>query len=195
MKKKSNKTKKLIEETLVKLMSEKDFDKISVKDITDELDINRGTFYLHFEDKYDLLEQMENEILEGLAEFLSDEIRKLDKGLILPSNIETLQHLFTCVYMYIKENSDFIKIILSPNGDLNFQMKLKSFIENSLANSISANNDIEKMPVKYLAPLASSAQVGIIQKWLRSDMKESPEELATFVSNVIFTIYNGVIKE
>ncbi|MDS0526141.1 TetR/AcrR family transcriptional regulator [Clostridium sp. SHJSY1] len=195
MKKKSNKTKKLIEDALIKLMSEKDFEKITVKDLTEKLDINRGTFYLHFRDKYDLLEQKENEILDELHEILNNELKKLDKGFILPSNKETLQHLFTSVYIYIKENSDFIKILLGPNGDLNFQMKLKTFIENSLANNISINNDIEKMPIKYIAPLASSAQLGIIQKWLRSDMKESPEELSIFISNVIFLIYNGVIKE
>jgi AcrR family transcriptional regulator len=195
MKKKSNKTRKLIEDTLIRLMSEKDFEKISVKDITDELDINRGTFYLHFKDKYDLLEQMEGEILEGFSEILNNELKKLEKGYILPSHIETLIQLFTCVYSYIKENSSFIKIVLASNGDLNFQMKLKLFVETSLANNISINNDIEKMPIKYLAPLASSAQLGIIQKWLRSGMKETPEELAHFVSNVIFLIYNGVIKE
>lgn len=51
------------------------------------------------------------------------------------------------------------------------------------------------MPIKYLAPLASSAQLGIIQKWLKSGMHETPEELAYFISNVIFTVYNNVIKE
>lgn len=195
MKKKSNKTKKLIEDTLINLMAEKDFEKITVKDLTNELDINRGTFYLHFKDKYDVLEQKENEILDEFNEILNNELKKLDRGFILPSNKEALKHLFTSVYVYIKENSDFIKILLGPNGDLNFQTKLRNFIENSLANSISTNNDIERMPIKYVAPLASSAQLGIIQKWLRSGMKESPEELAHFVSNVISSIYNGVIKE
>jgi AcrR family transcriptional regulator len=51
------KTKRLLENALVKLMIEKGFDKISIKDLTEEADINRGTFYLHYKDKYDLLEQ------------------------------------------------------------------------------------------------------------------------------------------
>lgn len=193
--KKSNKTDKLLEDTLVKLMSEKDFDKISVKDLTEELDINRGTFYLHYKDKYDLLEQKEDAILDGLNEIINNILKELHKDFILPSNKEILLHLFTSIYIYIKENATFMKVVLGPNGDLNFQVKLKNFIENWLIQNILISKDVEKMPIKYLAPLASSAQLGIIQKWLKSGMKETPEELASFISNVIFTVYNNVIKD
>jgi AcrR family transcriptional regulator len=195
MKKKSDKTKKLLGDTLVKLMSEKDFDKISVKDLTDKLDINRGTFYLHFKDKYDLLEQKENEVLEEFSGILNKALQELHTDFILPSNKEVLLNIFICVYTYIKENSNFMKVVLGANGDLNFQMKVKTFIENSLVQSISINNDSEKMPIKYIAPFASSAQLGIMQKWLKSGMKETPEELALFVSNIIFTLYTCVIKD
>lgn len=195
MKKKSDKTKKLLGDTLVRLMSEKDFDKISVKDLTDQLDINRGTFYLHFKDKYDLLEQKENEVLEEFSDILNKALQELHTDFILPSNKEVLLNIFICVYTYIKENSNFMKVVLGANGDLNFQMKVKTFIENSLVQSISINNDSEKMPIKYIAPFASSAQLGIMQKWLKSGMKETPEELALFVSNIIFTLYTCVIKD
>lgn len=128
--KKSNKTDKLLEDALVKLMSEKDFDKISVKGLTDELDINRGTFYLHYKDKYDLLEQKEDAILEGLNGIINNILKELHKDFILPSNKEILLYLFTSIYIYIKENANFMKVVLGPNGDLNFQVKFKNFIEN-----------------------------------------------------------------
>lgn len=190
---KSNKTKKLLEDTLVKLMSEKDFDKISIKDLAEKLDINRGTFYLHFKDKYDLLEQKENEILEGFNEIIKNLLDELHNNFILPSDKKVLIHIFTQVYTYIKENADFMKIVLSSNGDLNFQMKLKNFIEDQLIQNISITRDAEKMPLKYITAIASSAQLGIMQKWLKSGMQESPEELADFISDIIFTIYNGNI--
>lgn len=193
--KKSDKTKKLLEDTLIKLMLEKDLDKISVKDLTDELDINRGTFYLHFKDKYDLLQQKEDEILEEFNSIIISILRELHKDFILPSDKEILISFFTSVYTYIKENGDFMKVVLGPNGDLNFQMKIKNLIESWLVKNISVNNDIEKMPIKYLSAIASSAQLGIIQKWVKSGMKETPEELAYFISNIIYTIYNGAIKD
>lgn len=74
-------------------------------------------------------------------------------------------------------------------------MKLKNFIENWLIQNVTLNGDADKFPIKYLASIASSAQLGIIQKWLKSGMQETPEELADFISNVIFTMYSGVIKD
>ncbi|MBD7912166.1 MULTISPECIES: TetR/AcrR family transcriptional regulator [Clostridium] len=192
---KSDKTKNLLKNALVKLISKKDFEKITVKDLTDELDINRGTFYLHFKDKYDLLEQKENEVLEELNNILNNVLKELHYDFILPSKKEVLIHIFTSVYTYVEKNSDFMKVILGPNGDLNFQMKIRTFIENSLIQNLSISHDAEKMPIKYIAPFASSAQLGIIQKWIKSGMKETPEELAQLVSNIIFTLYNGVFKD
>ena len=55
------KTKKILFETLIKLMKQKNFEKIKISDICEESLINRSTFYAHYEDKYDLLiELVEN---------------------------------------------------------------------------------------------------------------------------------------
>ena len=54
MDRRSAKTDKLLKNALIKLMNEKGFEKISVKDLTEEADVNRATFYLHDKDKDDL---------------------------------------------------------------------------------------------------------------------------------------------
>ena len=56
-------TKKLLKQALAQLMDEKEFKDITVKDITERADLNRGTFYLHYTDTYDILNKIENEIL------------------------------------------------------------------------------------------------------------------------------------
>lgn len=68
MDRRSDKTKKLLENALIKLIIEKGFDRISIKDLTEEADINRGTFYIHYKDKYDLLELKEEEVLKEFKE-------------------------------------------------------------------------------------------------------------------------------
>ena len=189
------KTKTLLENSLIKLMIEKGFDKISIKDLCKEGDINRGTFYLHYKDKYDLLEQKEDEILKGFIKIVNNIVEKHPKNFILPANKENLLPIFTNIYIYIKENADFMGVLLGTNGDLNFQMKIRNFIESCLVQNIAINHEIEKLPVKYIATIASSAQLGILQKWLKSGMEETPQELASFVSDVVGSIYSGVIKE
>ena len=66
-------TQKLLKESLVQLMSEKAFKDITIKDITERADLNRGTFYLHYSDTYDLLTAMENGVLEDFQYIVENE--------------------------------------------------------------------------------------------------------------------------
>lgn len=56
------KTKALLLKGLMQLMETKDIRDISVKELSDLVDINRSTFYLHYSDIYDMLAQIENEL-------------------------------------------------------------------------------------------------------------------------------------
>lgn len=58
-------TRNLIIDAFLNLIKEKDFDTISVKDITEQATINRATFYRHFPDKYELLEKILCDIMEN----------------------------------------------------------------------------------------------------------------------------------
>jgi len=60
------KTKEKIQLSFLQLLKEKHFMNISVRDITTRAAINRGTFYLHYQDKYDFIDQMEQDLLSGL---------------------------------------------------------------------------------------------------------------------------------
>ena len=70
MSERKTETKKLIKVAFTKLLKEKGFNNITVSDITNMAKINRGTFYLHYTDKFDLLEKLENDSIEDLKELL-----------------------------------------------------------------------------------------------------------------------------
>ena len=59
-------TRQAIRQALIELIAEKGFDAVSITDLTERAEINRGTFYLHYRDKYDLLEETELEIIAEL---------------------------------------------------------------------------------------------------------------------------------
>lgn len=61
------KTTKNIKRVLVELMAEEGFKNVTVRQIVNRAKINRGTFYLHYKDKFDLLEQLEKDLLEALT--------------------------------------------------------------------------------------------------------------------------------
>ena len=65
-------TKRLLRQALAEIMNEKDFKDITVKEITDRADLNRGTFYFHYTDTYDLRNQIEDELVEERKETIAE---------------------------------------------------------------------------------------------------------------------------
>jgi len=177
-------TKKLIRNALSELIEEKGFNSISVIDLTTRADINRGTFYLHYVDKYDMLEKIENEVIQELIDRITNVIS------IDVKNIDsTAQHMpfMIKVFEYVKENSLFMKAILGPKGDPLFHVKLKHLIQTNLfeKNLVKTfNQEHMLIPETYFISYVLSAHLGIIQQWVKSGTKESPEEMASILSKM-----------
>ncbi|MGG2466673.1 TetR/AcrR family transcriptional regulator [Paraclostridium bifermentans] len=189
------KTRSVIKESLTSLMKEKPFDKITIKDITNKANINRATFYLHYMDKYDLLEQSQNDILNEIKEVLADAFKIFNPQSFPIQDATTIIPFLSCVYECIGKNSDFVKVILGGNGDLNFQLKFKSLIEELIKKiSVIKTPDAFCIPLKYLIETATSMHIGIISRWLEDGMIETPSELACITSNIIVSVSNSVIK-
>lgn len=185
-------TKKMIRNALSALIEEKGFNNVSITDITTRADINRGTFYLHYTDKYDLLEQIENELMQELQHHIKN-TRLADVVIIDPTDsIDSINRpipYMKKVFEYVKENSVLIKAILGPNGDPKFQHKIKelihtNFFEKNLIKAFNKENML--VPEEYFLSYILSAHIGVIQKWLESDMEKSPEEMAFILAKLSF---------
>ncbi|MBT2738259.1 TetR/AcrR family transcriptional regulator [Bacillus sp. ISL-7] len=176
-------TKRLIRDALTELMEEKGFEGITVRDLTKKADINRGTFYLHYRDKYDLLEQSEAQILNEI-EKMTQEINPND---FLNFNSENDPFPFIInLFEFFHENSSFMKVILGPKGDASFQGKLRDIIKKTFFQHIMSKIKREEMlvPVEYLFSYVSSAHLGVIQHWLENGMEKSPREMAMILSRI-----------
>lgn len=97
------KTRSVIKESLTNLMKEKSFDKITIKDITEKANINRATFYLHYMDKYDLLEQSQDDILNEIKEVLSNVFKTFNTESLPIQNANSIISFLTCVYMSVSK--------------------------------------------------------------------------------------------
>lgn len=180
------KTKQSIRTALLELMLLKPFDSITVNDIAEKADINRGTFYLHYVDKYELLDNIENEMLE---QFITIQ-QSMDLSKIIHEN-DVFQEVFIKKIMYIlKSDKLFFKVMLHPNLNTTFEYKFRKVIQENFERVIDSES-IQGIPFKYYFSFISSAQIGVIKHWVRTDMKESPEEIARFAYEMA---YNGPIK-
>ncbi|MBM7871347.1 AcrR family transcriptional regulator [Clostridium pascui] len=182
--KRSIHTKKIIKYTLLDLIKEKGFNEISVTDLTKRANINRGTFYIHYADKYDLLEQVEDELIKEIQEHAQN-VDCLD---LLNMNIMNKPNPFLIKLLeYIKENAGFIKAILGPKGDPIFRIKLKNLINVNLFEKHLANkyNSQDMLVSKdYFISYVLSAHLGVIMYWLENDIEKSPRDIALVLSKL-----------
>jgi len=125
----SEKTKQLIRNTFSKLvMEKKEIAKITVAELVKRADINRGTFYNHYDNIYNVAEDLENEVIQVLVES--------SYGF---NSLEELYQYFDTVIEYLKNNEEMYKMLLSSKEALNFSVKLNGLLQKNLYSFLSKN--------------------------------------------------------
>lgn len=181
-------TKKKIQQSFLSILKGKEFTKISIKDITDSACINRGTFYLHYLDKYDLLEKVEVELLEGLRIHIST----IDSEYKVENQLKVAGFSME-VFRYIEIHVDQFIVLLSKNNTSGFHLRLKNFFieqfeENYHSSQMSSIDPT--IPTDYLSAFAASAILGLIEQWLSHTPRETPEEVAVLYLKILNFIKN-----
>lgn len=175
-----------IKGALVDLIEEKGFESITVKDITTKARINRGTFYAHYQDKFDLMNSYQEEIMREMSTIAKKNLPNLIADLHTnDKKVQTIE-IAVLIFKFLDQNRRFMKAVLGSNGDLSFQTKLKEFIYKTLFESTDTPLNLENLlvPGEYLASYVASAHIGVVQRWLLCGGKESPEEMARILSTI-----------
>ena len=159
-------TKKKIAASLKKLMAKKDFDKITVKEILEDADVTRPTFYYHFEDIYDLMRWMfESELLI----FMRNRRDLTDYKEAIRCMLEYVRENYrVCMCAYNSVGRDILYRLFSETASSNMHVYMQSMPEYGQAVA----EDIEFINSFYTAALAST-----LIRWMHQGMKESPEHL------------------
>jgi AcrR family transcriptional regulator len=176
-------TKVAIRAALVALIEEKGFEALSVSNITKRADINRGTFYLHYKDKFDLLEQTEADIIRDFEEII---LRANALNFADFNSVDKPLPVVVVLFEYLKENAALMHAILGLKGGIAFQTRLRQTVEKNLKLGFLAGIKAENFLVKseYLISYALSAHFGVIQTWLQKGCMESPHEMAIVLSKL-----------
>lgn len=176
------KTKRQLRQALTVLLQEKPIKDITVREIADMVDINRGTFYLHYKDVFDMLEQIENDIFEEFNDLIRAHPPAEDQGKPLP--------LLTDVFTYFAANADMAIALMGPNGDQAFIDKLKDLVkERCFYDWMQVYSSSNSKNFAYFYAFVVYGCIGLFQNWLETGMKETPEEMAALAEQIIL---NGV---
>lgn len=164
-------TKKLIRKGLAELAKKKSINKITVKELTDLIEINRGTFYLHYKDIFDLVESIENSLYDEFNEI----IKTVNPNTILETPIDILEKF--CVF--ISENADAFVMLIGENGDANFVYRIGTVMNDAvfeLFSSIYPEMDSERYSFTY--EYCKYGSVGLIRCWIIENHDWTPRQVA-----------------
>lgn len=180
-------TKKLLKQALAQLMDEKDFKDITVKDITERADLNRGTFYLHYTDTYDILNKIEDEILKNIQNMIDQNIEKTNAS---DSVIPALKPIAE----YIMENADICRCLINNKASVDFIEKFQNLIYDNCSDIIKRRHNVKdsKQNEFYLSFITLGI-IGMVKKWLETKPMVSAEEIVVFV-NQIMTYSSAALK-
>lgn len=163
-------TKKAIIDTFVKILNEKPLSKITVKEIIEECEINRNTFYYYFEDIYTLVDYLFRTEIQKLQEVTdtSDTLSDVCENVLdlLKNNKRALKHI------YESSNRDQLERYFSKALD----KAMLDFIRNIFKDIDAAEDDIQ-----FLACYHKYALVGFIIDWLAND---NDEELVSLLKRI-----------
>lgn len=170
------KTRALLQQGLIQLMKEKEIKDISVKELSDLVDINRGTFYLHYTDIYDMLDKIEDEIFREFNEIL-------DRDMNAETTSYSLDDTLTDIFVFLDRNRDIVRVMLGPHGDLAFVNRLKGLVAERtkyVAEQINASKYHD-----YLSSFIISGCVGVIETWLNHPNPLPPEEVSALCAKLL----------
>lgn len=168
-------TRNMLKNALVQLMKQQHISTISVKALCELADINRSTFYAHYNDQYDLLHQVEQEVMDNVRRYLK---KVMTEGFDIKAPVIVL----TCIFEYAKENSELFQVLLSENSDHVFQ---KDVIELSQIVSSRNNDTLDERTKEYITVFRTAGCISISQKWLKDGTVESPEEMSDLIGRLM----------
>lgn len=170
MDRRNEKTKKLLRNCLINLMNKKEIRKITITDIAKMADINRGTFYLHYLDIYDMVEKIEEQSINDINKIIEHNKESILRNEYFPLLIE--------IANFIKNDMKLYKVLLSNNGDIAFVGKLKKAMLETFFNNSSSFSYIEDPFILYsLASFIVSGGIGVFEDWLNNNCKYPAEKI------------------
>lgn len=181
------KTKRAIHTAMTQLIAEKSIDEITVKEIVDLADINRKTFYNYYTGIYQLIDEIENDIVDYFA--------KLLEGMDIVSVLADPSVVFEKFFETISNHSDFVDALFSINGNSSLTRKvLDKFIEITRDATIEHfNGDPDKL--EFIFRYIFAGEIAVYQAWSHSDKAIPIKELSSTISTLCTKGLDGLLTE
>ncbi len=171
-------TKQLLRESLIALLSEKSIHKVSVREVCDQAQINRTTFYKYYGSPYDLLIDIEDTVLDQIEDYLSCHENEI---------IDDVRRL-TQIITYMEENLALCRLLINNTIDSRFAQRLLMLpkIQRLLGDQLSGG--YQNDAVDYMYQFVVNGGFCMIKSWINKDAREEPDKIAALLLNAVVKI-------
>lgn len=164
-------SRRLLKESLLELMKRKTFSDISVRDVTDAADMNRGTFYLHYSGTVELLQSLEEDLLAELEVLIDAHIQEtMDDGTVRP--------LLEPLLDFVVERRETWEVLFSGDAASSFSQALQALIRKKGAGVVETwFHPQDSQLGDYLLTFLAWGFIGLLKEWFDQDMALPQEAL------------------
>lgn len=170
-------TKKLLKESLLKMLQTENIHKISIRALCDASSINRSTFYKHYGSQYDVLKDMENDLLAQIEQYMKNIAIDLNDQLGMIGTLTFLQ-----------ENLDLCKMLINSDVSPDFPQKLLHLpsVQQKVDEIIP---DVENSDtILYAYECIVYGGYYMLKSWINNENRETPEEMAQAIKNMFLKL-------
>lgn len=176
-------TKKVIKETLITLLNEKEINKITVSEICKIADINRATFYRYYLDVYDLLDKIKEEFVNEL--------------LVVSNNNEsnyTISSFSKDLLSVFLDNKDLVKVLFNKKCDIYFLNDILEVAFEKCKNKWERkNSSLSNDSIEYASIFIFNGALGVINFWVQNDFEKSIDDICTIIESLSYYGINNFI--
>jgi AcrR family transcriptional regulator len=182
----ARRSKQLLFAALMELIVDKDYDSISVTDITERADVARGTFYLHYKDKDELLLSS----FDKFAEDILEKVKRYSKQDLLSG----VPQPTLVIFEYIHRDPTLFRVILNGQGGTLMLQRFRAYAAETAHQVLQNMNIVPAVPPKILADFLAGALLSVLGGWLEDEMKTPPKEMAAIFYKLVRPVMFGVMS-
>ncbi|SFK74851.1 transcriptional regulator, TetR family [Lachnospiraceae bacterium KH1T2] len=165
---------------LAALLHEREVTDISIKDLTEYVDINRSTFYAHFKDIPSLLNYIEDELFNDFNKIITD-------GLANTEEVDdAIYTVVLVVFEHLEKNREVASALIGPHGDMAFIHRLYDLMRTRIAQWWPEENNEDNQEMNsYFSAFVFTGMIGIIKEWIRTGYKKTPMQMAMLSTELL----------
>ncbi len=176
-----------MDEALITILEKKDFEYITIKEICDEAGVNRSTFYLHYENTYDLLQETTRYILDKHFAYYSADTQGITNGFgdCKPNDMMFITTEYLTPYLsFIKENQRIFKVSIKQFHSMNMDdVYSKMFVH--IFNPILERFRVPERERSYVMKFYLTGVFAVVMEWLDKNCSDEMETIIKVITDCV----------